>query len=509
MRSFDRNGQLRGRLSRARRDPMDGAADPSSDDRAPLWSLSGLIDHVSNSRSTVPSSPPVLRTLATELYQHTIGTAEWSPRIQSLQPLNEVPDHISQDDNATNTESIEHQRLMADNAELAQALLDMDKELNAAEQATRGLAAWTINERTRLMTEASHQRLLGEEYETILRQRDEQVIYLLERYQEVIFNHTQMLGREGEVMGRGASRDSLMKINKMRSQVGLPQIDQCGTVMMLPEKDVQHGTVQEFPWANYHITHEGQTNATVKKTQWDRGAQTDNMAIDTKQVKQAPGQYVVSEVTKEDPGLKAPEQGEAIEDEEGIIAEVAVSQRVQGGCSSTISLLRTDPPAHWHMRLWIDAPHLIQGTMHQIAAWSCLRHEIRAPAHRSRQVHRGPLQEPVQEPVLTEDDLCLDYKKATHHDCTCHKYIKGVNLNGETITAGSREFDYKSIMMYDSFDGGSYNCPDKFVNRPLSRWIVPEDQGKGKDRVQIQRGEVADLDYEWIKTTYPYKKPPK
>lgn len=38
----------------------------------------------------------------------------------------------------------------------------------------------------------------------------------------------------------------------------------------------------------------------------------------------------------------------------------------EGDCSSTIGLIRTDPLTHWNMRLSIDAPHLIQDTMHEL-----------------------------------------------------------------------------------------------------------------------------------------------
>lgn len=38
----------------------------------------------------------------------------------------------------------------------------------------------------------------------------------------------------------------------------------------------------------------------------------------------------------------------------------------EGYCSSTIGLQRTDPPKPWNMRLSIDAPNLIQDTMHEL-----------------------------------------------------------------------------------------------------------------------------------------------
>lgn len=60
----------------------------------------------------------------------------------------------------------------------------------------------------------------------------------------------------------------------------------------------------------------------------------------------------------------------------------------------------------------------------------------------------------IEEPSITGDQLCLDYRKATQHSCGCGAYIKGVNSEGVEIKAGSR-FDYKSIVMYSSFHGPS------------------------------------------------------
>jgi len=60
----------------------------------------------------------------------------------------------------------------------------------------------------------------------------------------------------------------------------------------------------------------------------------------------------------------------------------------------------------------------------------------------------------IQEPDITEDDLCLHYKKALQYNCDCREYIAGVSASGETIKAFSKEFDYDSIMMYNSNDNG-------------------------------------------------------
>lgn len=42
----------------------------------------------------------------------------------------------------------------------------------------------------------------------------------------------------------------------------------------------------------------------------------------------------------------------------------------------------------------------------------------------------------------------------------------------------------------------------------MARWIDPKDHSKGAMPVQLSRA-VSDMDYEWIKTTYPYREPPK
>ena len=143
-------------------------------------------------------------------------------------------------------------------------------------------------------------------------------------------------------------------------------------------------------------------------------------------------------------------------------------------CSSTIGLQRTNPPTHSNMRLSIDAPHLIQDTMHELghvfgkSNWLILLHPLlprpemrcrltqgmehqhqRADRDKYIQVLYRNLRDfrscyqkaKIQEPDITEDELCLDYKKAARYGCGCREYIKGVSINGETIKAGNKEFD--------------------------------------------------------------------
>ena len=92
----------------------------------------------------------------------------------------------------------------------------------------------------------------------------------------------------------------------------------------------------------------------------------------------------------------------------------------------------------------------------------------------------------IKEPGITGDQPCLDYRKTTQHGCGCGAYIKGVNPEGLEIKAGSR-FDYKSIMMYSSFNGAKKSCVERFDNCSLARWIYPEDHSKGTMPVQLLR----------------------
>ena len=129
--------------------------------------------------------------------------------------------------------------------------------------------------------------------------------------------------------------------------------------------------------------------------------------------------------------------------------------------------------------------------------------------YRNLKDHRSCYQKAkLQEPDITEDDLCLDYKKALKYGCYCREYIAGTSIKGETIKAFSKEFDYESIMMYNSNDNAKKNCIENFDQCPLARWKDPEDHSKGTLRVANRAGVVSDLDYEWVKLTYPWKEPP-
>jgi hypothetical protein len=122
----------------------------------------------------VPSSPPVFPSLATGPDHRTNDATEWHLRAQrESHLLSNLPDGLRHDNSTKDIQTTRFKCLEADNAELARALLAMEKELDAAKQATRDLAAWALKERSRLMAEALHQRLLREDHEAILCQRDE------------------------------------------------------------------------------------------------------------------------------------------------------------------------------------------------------------------------------------------------------------------------------------------------------------------------------------------------
>jgi hypothetical protein len=120
---------------------------------------------------------------------------------------------------------------MIENAELVQNLHERDEELKRSKQATRKLAAWTLNERNRLMTEVHHQQLLSEYYENILKQRDEQLLHLLTLHQQDKVEHA----RTWKILGRPVPLKFIPRINETRQQIGWPPIDQQGVIMDISE----------------------------------------------------------------------------------------------------------------------------------------------------------------------------------------------------------------------------------------------------------------------------------
>ncbi|KAJ8117232.1 hypothetical protein OPT61_g1526 [Boeremia exigua] len=191
----------------------------------------------------------------------------------------------------------------------------------------------------------------------------------------------------------------------------------------------------------------------------------------------------------------------------------------QGSCSSTIGLQRTSPPTHWNMRLSIDAPHLFQDTMHVLGHVFGMAHEHQRidrdkyiqVRYRNLRDHRSCFQKAqIKEPSITEDQLCLDYKRSAHYGCGCREYIKGVTSNGEEVKAASKDFDYESIMMYNTADNAKEACNSIDLEQcPLVRFKDPEHHNKGVMRIQNQRAAVSYMDYLWLRSTYPWKEPPK
>ncbi|KAJ8111509.1 hypothetical protein OPT61_g5906 [Boeremia exigua] len=140
----------------------------------------------------------------------------------------------------------ENERLRTENANLAQALSQKDGELQAAKQATCNLAAWALKERERLTTQALQQRLQREDYEVLLRERDEQIAQLLKTHHQVRLDHARTLVREGEAIGFPLSDESIQKICEMRRYFGMPPIDRRG-VLQRVASDLQERTQQNNP----------------------------------------------------------------------------------------------------------------------------------------------------------------------------------------------------------------------------------------------------------------------
>ncbi|KAJ4994042.1 hypothetical protein SVAN01_00519 [Stagonosporopsis vannaccii] len=152
----------------------------------------------------------------------------------------------------SNVERYEH--LEAQNGSLLHALVQSEAEVQSAQRATRDLATWALQERTRLMAEAQHQRVLRENYEAVLRQRDEQVTYLLALHQEAQQYHPRTRVREGEAIGRPVTKDCVKRNNQMRAPVALPLIYRYGPVRddSMVEEDVQSKVEDENANSELH-----------------------------------------------------------------------------------------------------------------------------------------------------------------------------------------------------------------------------------------------------------------
>lgn len=221
--------------------------------QTPIWDLSSFANEGTSFRSTIPLSqlpvtaPPSSRQQTS--YQPLSGHIDVSQRNSeeqkqdfTLPPIvNREPTSVL-DHNARHMLQ-SHESLEAQNAYLLHALAQLKATLHSAQREARDLAAWALQDRVRLMTEAQHQRLLCSEYEAMLRQRDEQVTYLLALSQEAKLDHARSLVREGEAMGRPGATECVQRINQMRAQFGLPLIDRYGAFLdaLVVEEDNQIG----------------------------------------------------------------------------------------------------------------------------------------------------------------------------------------------------------------------------------------------------------------------------
>ncbi|KAJ4382436.1 hypothetical protein N0V86_002771 [Didymella sp. IMI 355093] len=306
--------ELREHLSRAQGDLMDGAAEQSFNNRGSFRNLSRAANDANNHQSTVPSSPPVFPSLATGPKYRTNDTTEWHLRAErESNLLSNLPDGLRYDNSTKDIQSTKFKCLEADNAELAQALLAMEKELNAAKQATHDLAAWAFEERSRLMAEALHQRLLREDYEATLHQRDEQLGYLLALHQEAKLDLAGTLLREGQVMGRSASTEDLVEINKIRAQAGLPPADQYGALAVVRPRGNQPDETPDSGLPGEQNAQEVRIDGMPLEAQWAG----DSYIGESARCSVPTESYIRLCDSAEEPAeSQAPEESEVFEDEE-------------------------------------------------------------------------------------------------------------------------------------------------------------------------------------------------
>ena len=58
----------------------------------------------------------------------------------------------------------------------------------------------------------------------------------------------------------------------------------------------------------------------------------------------------------------------------------------------------------------------------------------------------------IRETYMTEDGFCWNYKNVLRYGCSCWESTTSITINGESIDAGSKDFNYKSITIYNSAD---------------------------------------------------------
>ncbi|KAF3007489.1 hypothetical protein E8E13_005210 [Curvularia kusanoi] len=214
-------------------DSMDGVTNQTHDRRygASRWTLPGSTDR------GVEEEPP--------------AATEQANRRNNPQNSNTLSDPL-------NMLGTSHEQLLADKKLLLELLSQTQTELNAARQAIRDLATWTLHERTRLMSEVQLERVSGENHEVVLRQRNEEIQQLRALEQRAKLEHARTLIREGEALGQPVSALHFHKIDEMRVQAGLHRMDRFGamqkTVTTQPGKQTgAHG--EEMMHGFTHILH--------------------------------------------------------------------------------------------------------------------------------------------------------------------------------------------------------------------------------------------------------------
>ena len=73
-----------------------------------------------------------------------------------------------------------------------------------------------------------------------------------------------------------------------------------------------------------------------------------------------------------------------------------------------------------------------------------------------------------------------------------------ITINGESIDAGSKDFNYKSITIYNSADWAKQDCIDNFKNCPLACWKDPDNHLKDPGEIANPPGVIPRLNYERI-----------
>ncbi|KAL1606983.1 hypothetical protein SLS59_002685 [Nothophoma quercina] len=104
----------------------------------------------------------------------------------------------------------------------------------------------------------------------------------------------------------------------------------------------------------------------------------------------------------------------------------------------------------------------------------------------------------IRETYMTEDGFCWNYKNVLRYGCSCWESTTSITINGESIDAGSKDFNYKSITIYNSVDWAEQDCIDNFKNCPLACWKDPDNHLKDPGEIANPPGVISRLNYERI-----------